>query len=128
MSTKSATLDHEVGYTTEEIERYHDHQDRSARRRRWLLGAGAAVAVTGGITAAALMFTSSGSTPAAPAAPTVTSTSTANPAVPSRPNTPVVNPAVPSRPVVNPAVPSHPGTINPAVPASPAQGTGTSAG
>jgi hypothetical protein len=56
MSTKSATLDHEAGYTTEEIERYHDQQDRSARRRRWLLGTGVAVVVAGGAAAAALMY------------------------------------------------------------------------
>ena len=32
MSTKSAALDHRAGYTTQEIERYHDQQERSARR------------------------------------------------------------------------------------------------
>ena len=42
MSTKSAALDHRAGDTTQEIERYHDQQERSARRRRWLLGTGAA--------------------------------------------------------------------------------------
>jgi hypothetical protein len=113
MNTKSSTLDHQTGYTTEEIERYYDHQERSARRRRWLLGAGAGAILASGVTAAVLMFGSAGSPPSAPAAP-ATSTSTANP-------------AVPSHPTVNPAVPSHP-IVNPAVPASPAQGTGTSVG
>ncbi len=119
MSTQSTTQDREAGYTTGEIIRHYDRQDRPARRR-WLLGTGAAVIVVGA-TAGALMATSSGSTPVAPAAPASTS-APANPAVPSHPSVPSANPAVPSRPNVNPAVPSQPGA-NPAVPGTPAQGT-----
>ena len=48
MNTTSSTLDHEAGYTTEQIERHHDQRARSAHRRRWLLGAGAAAAIAAG--------------------------------------------------------------------------------
>jgi hypothetical protein len=119
MSTQSTIQDHEAGYTTGEIIRHYDRQDRPARHR-WLLGTGAAVIVVGA-TAGTLMATSSGSTPVAPTAPASTS-APANPAVPSHPSVPSANPAVPSRPNVNPAVQSQPGA-NPAVPGTPAQGT-----
>jgi hypothetical protein len=135
MNTQSTIQDHEAGYTTGEIIRHDDRQDRPARHR-WLLGIGAAVIVAGA-TAGALMATSSGSTPVAPTAPASTSAPanpavpshpgvpSANPAVPSHPGVPSANPAVPSRPNVNPAVPSQPGvpSANPAVPGTPAQGT-----
>ena len=98
MSTKSSTLDHDAGYTTDEIQRYHDQQDRSARRRRWLRGARAAVVIAGGAAAAALMFTSSGTTPAVPAAPG-----------PPRPSTRPCRAAPPRRPSTRPSRPVRPG-------------------
>lgn len=94
MNTTPSTLDHDAGYTTDEIIYRHEQQARSARIRRWLLGTGA-VAVAGAAVAVGLMATSSHGTPASHPATTV---NTGSPAVPSRPSAPAANPAVPASP------------------------------